>query len=381
MLGSSGLAQLLCSCHPVTTWSDSLYRQAWPLIRLLPPELAHSLALLALRIHVPRYVPPPGGGFTWGGLTFRNRIGIAAGFDKSAQCLSGVERLGVGFLEVGTVSLAPWPGLQDRPRVRRLLEHEAIWNRMGFPNDGCDRVRERLARYRQKPRGGMRVGCNIGPTPGVVAQATDAAEYLLSTSRQLQELAHALFDYVDYFVVNLSSPNTRGLRGILGHPDLTKNLLVPLRERLRSLDAQAGREVATPLLLKLPPEDLDRVPWSHETLSPLIVPILEAHAADGFVATNTSTYLSRRLAAEFGSEELPGGVSGNPLRPLALSAVRLVRALAGNRVLVVGSGGVSCSAHAREFLEAGADLVELYSGMVYTGPGLVRRCIAGLAPA
>ncbi len=352
----------------------TLYQKTWPLIKLTPPELAHSAALLSLRISAGRRRHHPVGDFEWRGLRFRNRIGIAAGLDKNAVCLPGLERLGAGFVEIGTVLLTPWPGLQGQRRMSRLLRHEAIWNRMGFPSQGVDPIKARLSAFTKARRSGMLVGCNIGPNPGSLKGAEDVSDYLGIAAKELCELVRLLFDPADYFVVNLSSPNTAGLRGLLSDPRLCEDLLVPVRRTLSEMEDGAAGGASRPLLLKLPPEDADRVPWTAQALESVVGPIIERRACDGFVATNTSTHLSGQLAADLGSEALPGGVSGAPLRSLAIGTVRMLRGVIGDEFLIMGCGGVMGPEHVLEFMDAGAEVVQVYSGLVYRGPDLIREC-------
>jgi len=176
----------------------------------------------------------------------------------------------------------------------------------------------------------------------------------------------------------VSSPNTPGLRSLLQSADLAETVIAPVRRRLRELDERAARPWRTPLLVKLPPEDENRELWSETSLRGVIDPLLAADACCGFVAVNTSTRLALQHVHE-PPAELPGGISGEPLRAEALRVVSMVRAVAGPQKLLIGCGGVMSPADALEFRRAGADLVEMYSGMIYAGPGLPARCVAALA--
>ncbi len=351
----------------------TLYRFLWPLIRLLPAEWAHNLGLqvLKLPIHWAKTVEDP---FTWNGLTFRNRIGIAAGFDKNAVALRGVERLGVGFIEIGTVLVQPWPGQPDRPRLKRLLDHQAIWNRLGFPSEGVEVVEQRLARYPKDQRQGLLIGCNIGPHPGHLKSANSPEDFLNIAFQELQQLLQQLHRHCDFFVINLSSPNTPGLRGMLRDRRLATELIAPLKRALVLLDHSAQRPHPTPLLLKLPPDDPDRVLWTKESLQPIIQSLLDEKACDGFVAVNTSTHLTQQLM-----NQDAGGISGQPLLPIALDSVRMLRTLVGPNLLIIGCGGITKPEDANAHLTAGANLVELYSGMIYHGPGLPTQCALTLS--
>jgi len=348
------------------------YETVRPILHLLPPELAHQLTLLALRTPAWsswRRVEDP---FDWQGLRFRNRVGIAAGFDKNAVALRGIESLGAGFVEVGTILVKPWPGNALRPRVKRMARIEAIWNRLGFPSVGLDRIKKNLRAFPRAARNGLVVGCNIGPHPGNVNGARSVADYLITARDELLQLAVALFEDADFFVVNLSSPNTPGLRQLLQSEDLSAQLVLPLRRMIRELGRGSSRAHETPLLVKLPPEDADRVPWSCESLKSVVEPLVASDVCDGFVAVNTSS----RLAAEIGEES--GGISGAPLRTTALEVIRDLRHLVGPDRLIVGSGGITDPRHAAEFVEAGSNLIEMYSGLVYRGPGLITACAADL---
>lgn len=351
------------------------YQSLWPIVRRLPPEFAHALGLKLLRLPI-RFGPrPPADPFTWNGLTFRNRIGIAAGFDKNAACIRGVERLGAGFLEVGTILTAPWPGNQVSPRMKRFVESRAIWNRLGFTSLGLETAKQNLQRVPRDRRRGMVVACNIGPHPGHLKSANDRERCVCD---EFLNLASELHSLADLFVINLSSPNTPGLRSLLQSAELAETIILPVRCRIRELDAKTSRPWRTPLLIKLPPEDDNRELWSEESLHRVMEPLLSSDACDGFVAVNTSTRLALQTA-RFPPPELPGGISGAPLRAEALRVVSLVRELMGPEKLLIGCGGVMSPEHALEFRRAGADLVELYSGMIFSGPRLPARCAAALA--
>ncbi len=354
------------------------YRHWWPIVRRLPPEFAHALGLNLLRLPIRFASKPPEDPFTWGGLTFRNRVGIAAGFDKNAVCMRGIERLGVGFVEVGTILLSPWRGNLVSPRMKRLPGLRAIWNRLGFTSRGIAVAANNLCGYPRERRHGMIVAANIGPHPGHLKALSTRAEILTKTQSEFRQLVEALFLEVDLFVINLSSPNTPGLRSLLQSPNLTEDVVLPTRRRIRQLDEDTARAWRTPLLVKLPPENENRELWTEDTLRAVTDPLLAADTCDGFVAVNTST----RLAVQhvhFPPPELPGGISGEPLRAEAVRVVSLLRKIIGPEKLLIGCGGVMEPTHAVEFREAGADLVELYSGMIYAGPSLPAMCATALA--
>ncbi len=344
------------------------YQAIWPILRLLPPEVAHGLALSALKWPIRGFGEPVIDPFEWRGLRFRNRVGIAAGFDKNGVALAGIKALGAGFVEVGTILVEPWSGNDVRPRVKRLLAIEGIWNRLGFPSYGLEQIARNLKAFAASRRGELLIGCNIGPHPGHVRAAASLAEYLAIARGELVHLAQALFEVAGFFVVNLSSPNTPGLRQLLEGENLKDGLLQPVRDVIRSLDADSHRVHPTALLLKLPPEDASRAPWALRALENVVRPLIDDDVCDGFVAVNTSTSLAQEVGEEF------GGVSGAPLRPLALRTVSILRQLAGDRALILGSGGIMRPKDAIAFAEAGSDLVEIYSGMIYRGPSLIRSC-------
>lgn len=351
------------------------YRHLWPIIKCLPPEFAHAAGLRLLQLPV-RYVSRPGDDpFTWRGLTFRNRVGVAAGFDKNAACIRGVGRLGVGFVEVGTILVSPWRGNQVRPRMKRLVDVGGIWNRLGFTSRGLAVAATNLCSVPRERRHGLVVAANIGPHPGHLKAAATRAEALAIVQKEFETLVNTLYLEVDLFVVNLSSPNTLGLRSLLQSSELCEAVILPMRRRLRQLDEQTQRSWRTPLLIKLPPEDENREGWTRDSLTAVLTPLLTADACDGLVAVNTSTRLALKLLPSIPHPELPGGVSGDPLRSEALRVVELVRAIIGHERLLIGCGGIMAPEHARDFLNAGADLVEVYSGMIYAGPGLVSRCV------
>ena len=172
--------------------------------------------------------------------------------------------------------------------------------------------------------------------------------------------------------MNLSSPNTPGLRHLLQAQEISTRLFHPLRQAIRQCDSASQSPLQTPLLIKLPPEDADRVSWSPESLKTIVEPLVASDACDGFVAVNTSS----RLAAEIGEES--GGLSGGPLRTTALQVIQNLRHLVGPDMLIIGAGGITEPEHAPEFTAAGSNLVEIYSGLIYRGPGLISDCAVAM---
>ncbi len=346
----------------------SLYERLWPLVRMVPSEWAHRLGMrvLALPVRLGERIDDP---FEWRGLHLPNRVGIAAGFDKDAAAVPGVARMGAGFIEVGTVLPRPWTG-NPRPRMSRVADQHAIWNRLGFPSDGLLVVRQRLERLGDP---GMAIACNIAPHP-LTVRGAEAPGFTDRARAELDELVTGLHPHAAFFVINLSSPNTKGLRGVLHGASFAQQLVAPTRARIAALDAAAGRADPTPLLVKLPPEDADGKSWNAETLAGLVGPLLPE--CDGFVAVNTSIQLSLQSAPE-AEPDFPGGLSGAPLLPLALEANRLLAELAPDH-LRIAAGGILRGEDATGLIDAGAHLVEVFSGMIYRGPGLVSECVRAI---
>lgn len=293
------------------------------------------------------------------GLRFPTPVGLAAGFDKDAVAVPALAALGFGFIEVGTVTHYPQPGNQ-RPRLFRLPSEMALINRMGFNNAGAEAVAARLA---QTPRVGIPVGISLGKSR-VTALEDAIADYVWSLDR--------LYPYGDYFAINVSSPNTPGLRD-LQQRDRLDALLLALGARLRDLAARDDHARAKPLLVKVSP-DLD------DAALDAVVDVCLARGASGLIAVNTTlerTGLSATAAAIMRAE--PGGLSGRPLFGRALAVVRRVHSQAGERLPIIGCGGIFAPDDAARMLDAGARLVQLYSAFIYEGPGVARRIATGLA--
>jgi dihydroorotate dehydrogenase len=296
------------------------------------------------------------------GLRFRNPVGLAAGLDKNAVAAPALAALGFGFLEVGTVTLRPQPG-NPRPRLFRIPSEEALINRMGFNNEGAEAVAARLARVRR--RVGVPLGISLGKSK--VAPLEEAvADYLGSL-----ELLHP---HGDYFAVNVSSPNTPGLR-TLQERDRLDALVAALVGRLRELAAREGRAAPKPLLVKVAP-DLDE-----RGLDEVVAVCLE-RGASGLIAVNTTVgrdALGPGAPAVLRDEA--GGLSGRPLRGRALEVVRHLHEREGGRLPIVGCGGIFTADDALRMLDAGASLVQVYTGFIYEGPALPRRLVRGLRRA
>ena len=324
----------------------------YPIIRRFlfacPPEAAHRIALQAIRAW--GLVTPLHGGepIRMMGLSFRNRIGLAAGFDKDAVAVRGLAGLGFGFIEVGTVTPRPQPG-NPRPRLFRSIPDRALINRMGFNSDGLDAVCGRLARLRKRPLPVI-LGVNVGINrETAIARAADDYHRGLT----------AVYPYADYLTVNLSSPNTPGLRSL--QTAGTAPLLMALNRGREALAEATGRRV--PLVVKVAP-DLDET-----GLRAVAAAVLEA-AMDGVIATNTTVTRPAGLSPPFAGEA--GGLSGAPLAPLAIDAVAILRDALGPDVPIIGSGGICDPDTGRAMLDAGADLLQVYTGLVFEGPALIR---------
>jgi dihydroorotate dehydrogenase len=294
------------------------------------------------------------------GLRFPHPIGLAAGFDKNARAVPALAALGFGFVEIGTITQQAQPG-NPRPRLFRLPSDEALINRMGFNNDGADVIAKRLARQTEAT---VPLGISLGKSK--VTPLEDAvSDYLASLDR--------LYPWADYFAVNVSSPNTPGLRA-LQERDRLDALLAALQMRLRER-AQAEGEGARvkPLLVKVAP-DLDEAALDE------LVEVCLARAASGLIAVNTTVSreaLSAAVPATLRDE--PGGLSGRPLHTRAAEVVRLLAKRTEGRLPIIGCGGVFTVDDAQRLLDAGASLLQLYTSFIYEGPGIARRLAHGLA--
>jgi dihydroorotate dehydrogenase len=328
-----------------------IYDVALPALRRLPPEKAHSLTLDMVRMlgRVKSPPPAPATPFQLMGLSFSNRVGLAAGFDKNGVAVDGWFALGFGHVEVGTVTPQPQAG-NPLPRVFRLIGHAGVINRMGFPNDGAERVAARL-RKRQAP--GV-VGVNIGKN--AVTPLERAIDDYIACLR-------IVFTVADYVTVNVSSPNTAGLRSLQDVDHLVP-LLSGVLEEARVLEKQHGRKV--PLLVKLSP-DMTEEELRRSGAAAASVPVA------GIIATNTT--LSRESVADDPLSQEKGGLSGRPLFIKSCAAVRILREAVGPTLPIIGVGGVSSAADARLLHQSGANLVQLYTGMIYQGTRLVRELV------
>jgi len=332
------------------------YALARPFLFGLDAEAAHDLTLGTLarlnatplqRVWRNAFVPDP---IELAGLRFPNRIGLAAGLDKNARCIDALGAMGFGFVEVGTVTPRPQPG-NPKPRVFRLREADALINRLGFNNDGLEAFVGNVLRSQFRAQGRI-LGLNIGKnatTP--IEQAT--ADYLTGLA--------GVYPHADYVTVNISSPNTKNLRALQGDEALDA-LLGALAARREELARQHGRRV--PLFVKIAP-DLD------EAQVEVIAATLRRHGMDGVIATNTT--IAREKVQGLAHADETGGLSGAPLLEASNRVIAQLRAALGPGYPIVGVGGVMSADDALSKLRAGADVVQIYTGLIYRGPALVDR--------
>ncbi len=287
------------------------------------------------------------------GLRFPNVLGLAAGMDKSASAVEAWGALGFGFVEVGTLTPRPQPG-NPKPRLFRLPEHEALINRMGFNNPGINAAVRRLAKRRTAAVVGVNIGKNFD-TPN--EKAVD--DYLACLK--------AAYPVADYIAVNISSPNTKGLRDLQAEESI-RRLLAALKHEQSALEQQHGCK--KPVLVKIAP-DLDG------TQIEALARVFNELAVDGVIATNTT--ISREAVAGHALEKEAGGLSGAPVRERSTLVIQAFRTLLGANIPVIGVGGILSGADAVEKLNAGASLVQVYSGLVYRGPGLIADVLRAQA--
>lgn len=350
-------------------------RQSGPIMSLIPygltrpflfgmdPEHAHELTLgsIARFQNTPLQcawaqtrVQDP---VTVAGLRFPNRIGLAAGLDKNGRCIDGLGAMGFGFIEVGTVTPKAQPG-NDKPRMFRLPAKQALINRLGFNNEGLASFIANVKRSHSFRHHGGLLGLNIGKNAATpIENAVD--DYLIGLE--------GVFPHADYITVNISSPNTKNLRQLQSDEALDA-LLGPLQTRRLALQDDSGRTV--PLFVKIAP-DLD------EDQVAVIAASLQRHGIDGVIATNTT--IARDAVQGLPHANETGGLSGAPVFEASNRVIRLLRAALGGGFPIIGVGGVLSGEDARAKLQAGADLVQLYTGLIYRGPALVPECAKAMA--
>ena len=331
------------------------YGLARPFLFGLDPETAHELTMHSLArlqgtplewAYCNGLVDDP---LELAGLKFPNRIGLAAGLDKNARCIDGLGAMGFGFVEVGTVTPKAQPG-NPKPRMFRLPKANALINRLGFNNDGLDAFVANVQRasFRQK---GRILGLNIGK---------NAATPIEDATRDYLTCLNGVYPHADYVTVNISSPNTKNLRALQSDEALD-GLLSAIAARRTQLADQHGKR--TPIFIKIAP-DLDA------TQVQVIAATLQRHGMDGVVATNTT--LSRDAVQGLPHAEEAGGLSGAPVREASNRVITQLRAALGKDFPIIGVGGILRPEDAVEKIQAGADVVQIYTGLIYQGPDLVR---------
>ena len=325
----------------------------------LDPEAAHELTIdllartqntpLACTYSTARVDDP----VTLAGLNFPNRVGMAAGLDKNARCIDGLGAMGFGFVEVGTVTPLAQPG-NPKPRMFRLPAANALINRMGFNNDGLDAFLANVQRatFRKKAGAPLLLGLNIGKNAATpIEKATD--DYLIGLA--------GVYPHADYVTINISSPNTKNLRALQSDEALDA-LLGAIAAKRGQLAQQHGKHV--PVFVKIAP-DLD------EAQVQVIAATLQRHGMDGVIATNTT--LSRDAVQGLPHAGEAGGLSGAPVLEPSNRVIRQLRAALGPGYPIIGVGGILSAADAVSKIEAGADLVQIYTGLIYKGPELVKE--------
>ena len=326
------------------------YALARPLLFALDPETAHNLALRFSGAAALFAARPPACPVRVMGLDFPNPVGLAAGLDKHAEHVDALAALGFGFLELGGVTPRPQPG-NPRPRLFRIPPAQAIINRYGLNSVGVDQFISNLSRFSRK----YVLGVNIGKNKDTPNEAA-ANDY--------ETCLEKLYPHVDYVTLNVSSPNTAGLRD-LQEKDLLSKLLSRIRTRRNALAEKHGRHVA--VALKISP-DLD------DDAIRSVADVARRERVDGIVATNTTVSRESVSGLPCGAEQ--GGLSGAPLRERSTRVIRILSQELKREIPVIGVGGILSGADAVEKLDAGAALVQLYSGLIYRGPELVNECVS-----
>ncbi|HWI91895.1 MAG TPA: quinone-dependent dihydroorotate dehydrogenase [Flavisolibacter sp.] len=346
-----------------------MYKVLRSILFLFSPEAAHKISMTLLKLvcstglsrkifsgfFKARSIPTQ-----LFGLMFRNPVGLGAGFDKNAECLRELDALGFGFVEIGTVTPRPQPG-NDKPRVFRLIEDKALINRMGFNNEGVNAAAERIKKWRKQTSGinrrsKMLIGGNIGKNK--VTPNEDAWQ-------DYEICFRALHPHVDFFVVNVSSPNTPGLRALQ-----EKSALQKILTHLQTLNKTF--EIQKPILLKIAP-DLE---W--EQIDDVIELAKEINL-DGFVATNTTIGREQLQTPNSKLQTIgAGGLSGKPLQKHSTEVVQYIHQKTNGAIPIIASGGIFTGADAKEKQQSGASLVEVWTGFIYEGPFIVTRICSEL---
>ena len=336
----------------------NFYKIARPLLFRLNAERAHHLTLsglrLAQKLGITSFLRPKSkkDPVKVMGLNFPNRVGLAAGLDKSGNCIAGFGSIGFGFVEVGTIT----PHAQDgnpKPRLFRLREHEAIINRMGFNNPGIERALNNIQKSRKGFDGVL--GINIGKNKNT------------PNERALDDYLHCFrkaHNCADYIAVNISSPNTSGLRE-LQTPKFARELLAPLMNEKERLNEDTGKNV--PVAVKIDPDmDNDQIKGLSDLFSELQI--------DAVIATNTT--VSRKNISDHQLSDETGGLSGSPLNAKSNEVIAELHAELKSEIPIIGVGGINSKKDAEEKLSAGAALIQVYTGLIYQGPSLIRQLIS-----
>lgn len=329
------------------------------LLFTLPPETSHDLSLdmigAAERLKLTQFFMPAPvfNPVEVMGIKFPNKVGLAAGLDKNGDYFNGLGGLGFGFVEIGTITPRSQPG-NPHPRMFRLREAEAIINRMGFNNKGVDHLVAQVKNRRYEGVLGINIGKNFD-TP--VEQAE--RDYVICLEK--------VYDHADYITVNISSPNTPGLRDLQFGQQLD-DLLAAIAEKRKELADKFQKQV--PIAVKIAP-DMDEVNLK------AVTELLVKHGMDAVIATNTTINKDAVAGIEYGSEQ--GGLSGSPLTHASTNIIRSLNDILQGELPIIGVGGIMTERDALDKIEAGASLVQLYSGFIYQGPGLVRRSAQLLA--
>ena len=343
----------------------SILFQAYPLARhalfAMDAEAAHDTTLLALQkaydcsltrglMHDQALAP-----IKLMGLSLRNPIGLAAGLDKNGAHIDAMGNLGFGFIEVGTVTPRAQPG-NPKPRMFRIPQAQALINRLGFNNQGLDTFLANVQRSAFRKQGGI-LGLNIGKNADTPLERA-ADDYLIGLS--------GVYPHADYITVNISSPNTKNLRALQGEHELDQ-LLSRLAARRTELADQHGRRV--PLVVKIAPD------LTQEEID-TIAEVLPRHGIDGVIATNTTVVRNAVTGMKYAEEA--GGLSGAPLHARSLEVIARLRSKLGKEFAIIGVGGVMSGQNALEKIQAGAQAVQLYTGLIYRGPALVAECVRAI---
>lgn len=342
---------IIINCYFSLFLRAIMYKLIRPFMFSLDPETAHNVAIQGLKLrgklgcidsapHLPVNVM---------GLNFTNPVGLAAGLDKNGEAIDGLASQGFGFIEVGTVTPRPQPG-NPKPRIFRLVEAEAIINRMGFNNQGVDHL---IANVKAKKYKGI-VGINIGKNFDTPVEEAEK-DYLICLEK--------VYPYADYITVNLSSPNTPGLR-MLQFGDSLKRLLEQLKTRQQTLQQQHNSYV--PLAIKIAPDMTEE-----ETV--LVAHSLVEAGMDAVIATNTT--IAREAVKHLPHGNEAGGLSGAPLLEASTKTVKLLSEALQGKLPIIAAGGITTGAHAVQKLQAGASLVQVYTGFIYRGNELIYESV------